>query len=497
MQLKLTLFMKKIFACILFLLVSNIYAQQFKLVHDHLPAYYSFWGDHYTFSIDSSFTFSDHIIHYASTTIKDTSIWRDYHCLDAHAGDILGKVLIQTDIKTSILNFRGDSIHYHHKTAPQDNYVFYSYLNGNYLLATHMSTTFDEVLGMPDSVKHFTLQAFSQSGDSVENNYNGQTFDLTRNYGLVSTFNNYMFPFDQNKFEISGFTNPVTGIYSIDWKDAFYLETGDEFHIRETRTYWDYDIKVNETKDLIRIVLHRKDFADSIQFTYIECQRIITYAPSGFDTLYIADTVVEETIKEYPTLQWMNVNPGQYYTGSGEYYSAISQTQNDTYNSRIQKSIVYDFIAGDSCLDYTIVCPQHIKHSFIEGCGGPYYIYYFGFDYPSRELIYINKGGEEWGMPLAEDCEDLLTATEEVYQLTNSLSVYPNPLNNHLTLSIAGNTAIRQIRIFNTNGKLLWDDVIPEKTTQIINTSYFSPGLYIYEISMVDGSIYRGKIIKK
>ncbi len=475
-------------------------SQNYQLVHDHLPAYYG-EGSVHTFAIDSSSEFSDYTVFYGFTTIRDTSLWMDGWCLDSLGGGWMGRVLVQSSNKTSILNFNGDSIHYFQQTVPGESHLFYAWPNGNYVEATHFQSTYDEILGVMDSVKYFRLNVFNPAGDSIFSEINGLTYTLSKNYGLVSTFDNYLFPMSYNyQSELSGFSNPVTGISNMDWQDAFNFNIGDEFHIRQENFYWAYDeedsvtVQGKITVDKIRIVIGVEQLSDSIRFSYKECWRSVDASPISIDTVYVADTIIDETITRQ-SLEWMDLYPGQYHEGSWNNYSLVSQNNTYDFNSRAIKNIKFNAIEGDTCLAYTIYCPEHMVHRYIEGCGGPYYSYYIEFTSPSRRLKYFKKGSEEWGVPIAADCADLLSGTAEVYSLQKSPIVYPNPFNGRLTIKTETGT-IGQIRVYNISGNLLYQSR-KESQFHIVNTSLFLSGIYILEIRMEDGCIFRKKIIKK
>jgi hypothetical protein len=311
--------MKKLLLLACTLVFANLSAQQYHIAHNHLPAFYG-EADVQTFAIDSSIVFPDYTLYYALTSIRDTSIWMDGQCLDGQGGELLSRVLVERPEKTSILNFKGDSIHYFQQTIPGERHVFYRWPNGNVIKAEHFQNAFEGVLGVMDSVKYFRLQAFSPEGDSIENDFNGLTFKLSKNYGLLTTIDNYLFP-NGGKVtkELSGFSSPATGIQNMDWQAAFNMNEGDEFHISESQYNWEFVddsvVNVHTLTDIIRFVEQREDFTDSIQFTYRECRRIISSSPLAIDTSFVADTLFSEMVKRYSELEWLDLYPVQYFGG--------------------------------------------------------------------------------------------------------------------------------------------------------------------------------------
>ncbi|MCF6170726.1 MAG: T9SS type A sorting domain-containing protein [Bacteroidales bacterium] len=224
------------------------------------------------------------------------------------------------------------------------------------------------------------------------------------------------------------------------------------------------------------------------------------YRPDGIDTTYVSDTLIEEMVRRnsailWQDLSWLDLYAGQFYSSNEQGYSGVRQIKTNSFNGRGQKYIRRSEIDGDSCLNYTIICPNWPEDYFVEGCGGPFYVYP-GFGLESRrELRYFKKGGEQWGFPLADDCNDLISSADVHASLDDGLLVYPNPFTRQLFVS-SKTAMISVLRIFDVSGNLQ----IIEKVDgyhALLNTSLLPAGLYLVEIQGSDGQIFRQKIIRK
>jgi len=72
-----------------------------------------------------------------------------------------------------------------------------------------------------------------------------------------------------------------------------------------------------------------------------------------------------------------------------------------------------------------------------------------------------------------------------------SISIYPNPVQNRLHFDIASNAQIKSVTIFNHNGQI----IMKENSNTDINTSQLNPGMYILQIKTTEGVIAK-KFIK-
>ena len=163
-------------------------AQNYRVVTDNVPAYYqseSVYGRAagikafvITFSIPGQDT-----MFVTYKTIRDTTEPGWETCLDANAGSIMGRKILQQTGRTVLFNFRNDSIYLLNNTNPGDSWIYYSFPNGGYIEAWHQQTKFVDVLGSEDSVKVFTLLRKNSDGNVVDDEINERTILLSQNHG--------------------------------------------------------------------------------------------------------------------------------------------------------------------------------------------------------------------------------------------------------------------------------------------------------------------------
>jgi len=90
----------------------------------------------------------------------------------------------------------------------------------------------------------------------------------------------------------------------------------------------------------------------------------------------------------------------------------------------------------------------------------------------------------------------LSTSVSENVQEENTFSIYPNPVNNLLTISNKKEFNNASIKIYNITGNLLLEKIIDGEKQQTIDMAFLSDGLYIIEVSQ-NYIISRQKVIKK
>ncbi|MFK7935460.1 MAG: cytochrome c peroxidase [Saprospiraceae bacterium] len=84
-------------------------------------------------------------------------------------------------------------------------------------------------------------------------------------------------------------------------------------------------------------------------------------------------------------------------------------------------------------------------------------------------------------------------------EMKKSLSIYPNPIADHLTLDWKNSTTVGpvEIKIYNPTGSLVFSDTRTATETQIINLSNLKSGIYFLQVWQNDAQIYVTKINKR
>ena len=504
--------MRKLFFCLFILFVTAADAQNYRLVTDVLPAYYQ-WESSYgsgkyykTFALDTLMISGQDTLFLTFASIRDTAEPGMADCLDSEAGSVMGRKILRQFNRTVLFNYRQDSIFIRNNSVAGESWVYYSFANGDYIKANHQQTVYQEIPGGEDSVKVIELMRKDADGNVIEDEVNGKQVLLSKNHGLIKTFDNYLFPMKLAELSLIGYENPETGITNLNAKGVYDFDIGDEFHIESEDIFEVYDEEDSVYKIVsgdivrkIRLVTGRADFADSVVYQYAECSKTIRYTAGVPDTLYqtgdVAETIIFDSIR--PGL--LDAYPGQKVAHpEWDTYYDIVLFNSSLYNYHLQKVITDDaFEYFDSCVVHSFFDPCCYNEVYIESCGGPYYQWSnWAGSTIKNKLVYYNKNGVEWGEPIAKDCDDLLSDIHEQVDPNGQITVYPNPFTDELTIRVsnAGNQII-QVDLFDINGHLLSRMSLHENIFNL-NTADLSGGIYILEVQFENGSLVRRKVVK-
>ncbi|HTL81508.1 MAG TPA: T9SS type A sorting domain-containing protein [Bacteroidia bacterium] len=97
-------------------------------------------------------------------------------------------------------------------------------------------------------------------------------------------------------------------------------------------------------------------------------------------------------------------------------------------------------------------------------------------------------------MPMDDGSCSVVTAVPENHSGTIAISIYPNPVNNDLSLELPSNVSEAKIRIYNSLGALCFTASTTESTTHI-DVSNFASGLYFVEVE-AGANVARQKFVK-
>ncbi len=204
------------------------------------------------------------------------------------------------------------------------------------------------------------------------------------------------------------------------------------------------------------------------------------YSTSGETLFYIFDVDCRYHSSENPnfvystytyTLAFTSLNDLIYLGNIDSVYSSSEQ-----YNGRIVNYCYIPLFEGFR------------EYRFVEGCGFAYNDYLNGGGAwgAHKELLYYNKGGEEWGTP------NIAVSTEESLALDNSIHVFPNPASDHIYLQTDNNNS-GDLEILSLSGITVKKAKL--STNQKIDISELSPGIYILKIEQEGKQTFK-KLIK-
>ena len=90
------------------------------------------------------------------------------------------------------------------------------------------------------------------------------------------------------------------------------------------------------------------------------------------------------------------------------------------------------------------------------------------------------------------------TSTASATSFENSgFSLYPNPSKNSITISSSEASFAKQIQIFDVSGKLLISKEVSQNKRNTIDTTSLSIGVYIVNVTTIDGNNYSSKLVKE
>lgn len=86
------------------------------------------------------------------------------------------------------------------------------------------------------------------------------------------------------------------------------------------------------------------------------------------------------------------------------------------------------------------------------------------------------------------------TGTNEIHSDTNSLSIFPNPANDFITIKLNDNVEFRHFLLHDATGRTVLKKLISKSIT--IDISNIPPGIYFYEVREPKGEKVFGKLVK-
>ncbi|MBE0663915.1 MAG: T9SS type A sorting domain-containing protein [Bacteroidales bacterium] len=486
--------MKKPFLLsILFLsLVFQVASQNYQTVNSDRVASFQYNGDHGFVRIDSVAYDTDSIL-IPFRNIQDV----DYWCYTINGAHWLGdKIIIREDGFNIFLNRDGDSIYINTAASLNDSWTTFHRQGELSIISTVINHDTMSFLGLQDSVKTIGFQVYNELMNPMNHLINNYTIKLSKNYGFVRTLNYTIFSdllptsyppvqFENLvEFDISGLSDPVTGIQDFTWMDIYDFQPGDEIHVKR---YWSQTMQETDIQLLILRYLERTDYPDSIVY---HAERIFSrdYKNQGNYTFTFIHDTIPEIIHPNPIFDKL---PGEVGIDTITYGSELIAYSLKMYSGTHLAKIIPEenywfFNYGDTCWHTAIYDGCMSDYAYYKGLGGPYlWCWWFGESY--RSLVYYKKGDVEWGTPL------VIVGLEEA-KLSSDVKVYPNPVKDYLSVELKESALPAKIEIYNVMGSLLKEFVLME-TNQQISLQQLTPGLYFYQIVNEKEALGSGKLV--
>ena len=135
------------------------------------------------------------------------------------------------------------------------------------------------------------------------------------------------------------------------------------------------------------------------------------------------------------------------------------------------------------------------RYSFKGLSMGTYHIYPEVVGKPTYRATITISNDESMNMDVNFTVGDAVVASVRTTDMSTSKSqVYPNPAKNMIHFV---NENMKNIRITDVAGKLMFTDVNVRNSNYQVNISEYSKGIYFYQIELNDGSISTGKFVRE
>lgn len=361
--------------------------------------------------------------------------------------------------------------------------------NGNYITITVESVNFESFLGVSDSVKTYFLQLYSQIGEPLESPINNQFFKLSKNNGLIQSF---------NFRDLSSTSWPSTLLLisnsqlnpsetSLSYHDIYDFEVLDEFHFKVQNLY----LGLHGYDYVIRKVLSKTNYpaGDSIRYTYTEHHyglRIKNEPGSSDYESFEFDTVYEEVYYELSKfILSPNILPFEVENNMDiEYVNSLMYKNPSKFNDR--------YIIRKYGQQFPIEGEEECSYPPPDSWGGTIIYFIVGLGHltnditvelyeecnPCENLIYYKKGVETWGEPLSNN-KHFIDSTP--------LKVFPNPAQDYIYIDCVDE--IQSLQIYSIHGTQMDFFKGHFHEDYQIDVSKYKPGLYFIEIKTSESEL--------
>ncbi len=474
---------------VFFVIAETSIGQNYQTVSSGRTTYFT---DNYYDNVScirvDSIQFDGDSILYPFAVIQDSV---DYCYSSTYASWIGSKVVVRSNGDNLFFNKYLDTLLIKTQADSSDSWVAFEIpdsITVQAIVTNHDTMSF---IGLSDSVKTISFQAYDKSMDSLDIPVNGMMVQLSKNYGLIKTLNYYLFPNigtgvfqygleHMGEFDLVGMSNPEIGFKNLTWLEVNDFQAGDELHITE-EVFCGGESTV---KEIILRYLTRTNYLDSIVYTY-----------SREENEVISGTWNNETNYSFDTLNLLVVSgsdfdqlPGYPVTDGWKYYNYYMKSNSDSIKT--DESEDFWWYYNVSCLEagHLDGCPA--ERAYIRSLGGPYYSCDLGNcsggTTKKRELVYYKKGSETWGNPLT-----ITDISSEFYH--NNISVFPVPVNDVLKVHFDGIVQkTLHFQLLDSFGRTV---ISTSSIDSPIDVSNLNSGVYICQILVGERALKTIKII--
>jgi hypothetical protein len=514
--------MKKFFLLLFLqcLYLNHSFSQDWQCMHDSTTTYYEN-ANKVTIAvrIDSSQVRDGYKYYYGNHVFRsvyyDATDYDVLYCADHEGASYIGNAMSAGEGENSFFNLNGDAIRFRTNLQAGIPWICCSLSDSTRLMAMVTDLRFESVLGVMDSVKYISLQAVSNSGDSISNALNGTAIQLSKTFGILTMYDFYNFPNTSGYFRLSGYHSPAydLGENNLTNLQIYTWAPGDEFHT--IRSGEDYHGSFVATTRRITWV---------IDSTWNATHDSITYLLQYFEDEWYGVGENEHnynkriSIAKYPVKDWSCNSPDLLPTEpilcfqddttlkSATFYSQF-RDKNGLYGNRLIKERGDTYNANSSCTD-TLV-GRTISYwggnsstsYYIDGLGGPYWnSVYSDMNYWLKtwySLVYYKKGSETWGTPYDTTSWHHPNSIANVFGENEKVLIYPNPAYETVTIEIPGYSGRNyRLKVSTLMGEII-DDKLLYSDNSTFSISKYSRGMYILKLFDEGRLIGQQKLIKQ
>jgi len=396
----------------------------------------------------------------------------------AYSASWMGAKIIKGIDSTVIYNDYDEEIYLKHSAQSGDKWTMFVDSNGgNYIEAKVLviDTMYIQGKGL-DSIKIITLQRKDTNGLSLASDLNGDSLILSKQYGIVQTYQWDYFPYTfwLNNKATQQNVRQLVDYEFLSYKDVYDLDTGDVFHYEDEYPFgWEFmNVKIINKwfSAALDRVYYKRDISKEV-YTYFDRTRTDTTIYSFYqDTVSyeytndrLHDTLIPTRLSKSVTLS-INLD---HFNGRKMERVGIGawNDMGDCFSSRYQGALFRENSYAKGI--------GRVKHQWTE------------FQTRTKELIYFKKGTESWGAPR------LVIGINERTTPKNEFLIFPNPSKGILKLQLNAN--IFEVAIKDIQGKT----VFQTKNENELNLSHLSKGVYFIEVRTTAGSAIQKLILKE
>lgn len=395
--------------------VFNLSAFDYQTVYSHRTALFADSAGSVTSIRVDSVRFNGDSILYPFKSIQKV----DANCYIPYGASWLGsKVIVKPDWNY-FLNENNDTIRIKTNVGLSASWTAYSNQE-MFVFATVQKVELLTFMGLTDSVKTIGFSigvltgAPSKITSAIATEFDGQTIQISKHYGLLKTFNMLVFPypnvFDQfytdswKQYDLVGLTNPIVGTQNLTWLGVNDYQAGDEIHMKYSYYATQAGPPTYRRSYTILKYTDRQDFSDSVIYRVDRIARDSSFYGSDLTASNFSHVVEKAIFKQSSTFDLL---PGEAFIDKNNSIGTVIMQNKIPLSKTFSEKINFD--QRINCWGYdpnliSEVC-NFGTSEYLKGLGGPYYKYQSGcwpIETSGEEntLVYYKKGSITWGTPL-------------------------------------------------------------------------------------------------